>query len=239
MARFKLAGDIINAAASECGLTAVADPFASSDPAFVQLVSICTTAGQELLGLHDWQKMTKEHSFVTTTAVEANLPDDFGYMIDQTQWDRTAGFPLGGPLSPQNWAYREGSLVGDSTIYVCFRIQEGVMKMLPDPMTAGKTIAFEYISRNWVLAVDGTTYKDEVTAADDTVLYESIVMIKFLKLRFLEAKGFDTTAATDQFGNVFMQWTGRDISAPVLNMAGRRGYPYLGHRNIPETGYGS
>lgn len=239
MPRYDTAANIINLAASECGLTAVADPFSSADPAFVQLRNILTSAGRELLGLHEWQRLQKEHTFTTTVAVEEALPDDFGYMIDQTYWDRTSDMPLGGPLTPQEWAYRRGSDVGSQSIYVSFRIAEGVMKLLPDPQTAGVDIAFDYVSRNWVLKIDGTTYDDEVTAQDDTVLYEPTLITKFLKLRFLEAKGFDTTAAMNQFTSVFMQWTGKDISAPVLSMARSGAFPYLGYRNIPETGFGS
>lgn len=238
MPRYDTAGSIINLAASEVGLTAVSDPFSSNDPAFVQLCNICTSSGRELLGLHEWQRLTKEHSFVTTVATEYDLPDDFGYMIDQTQWDRSADMPLGGPLTPQEWAYRLGSDVGTQSIYVSFRVSEGVMKLLPDPQTAGVNIVFEYVSREWVQKAD-LSFDDKVQAQDDVILYEPALMVKFLKLRFLEAKGFDTTAAMNQFTSVFMQWTGKDISAPILSMAYSRAFPYLGYNNIPESGFGS
>jgi hypothetical protein len=80
--------------------------------------------------------------------------------------------------------------------------------------------------------------KDAPTAADDVILYEPILITKFLKLRFLEAKGFDTVAASKQFEVTFMQWTGNDISAPTLSMARMRVFPYLNWRNVPETNYG-
>jgi len=62
--------------------------------------------------------------------------------------------------------------------------------------------------------------------------------VKFLKLRFLEAKGFDTTAAAGQFLNMFNSFTDKDVSAQTLNMSRARVFPYLGWRNIPETNYG-
>ena len=61
MARWDDAGTIINDAAVEVGLSAVADPFASADPAFVQLCRLLTSAGRELLGMHQWHKFVATH----------------------------------------------------------------------------------------------------------------------------------------------------------------------------------
>jgi hypothetical protein len=241
MARFETAADIINSAAVEVGLTAVSDPFASTDPAFVQLCKLLTNAGREMVGLHQWNKLVKTHEITTAVPPDTGvyeLPDDFGYMIDQTGWVPTNRLPLGGPLTAQDWTYLVNTNLASSTIYVSFRMAAGQFWVLPQPPPDGVEINFEYISRNWVLESDDTTYKDSVENADDTVLFEPILIIKFLKLRFLESKGFDTTAAVGQFQSVFMQWTGRDVSAPVLNAARMRVFPYLGWRNIPETNFG-
>lgn len=247
MARYDTAAEVINSAAIECGLVAVADPFASTDPAFVQLCAMLTNVGRELLALYQWNKFQKLHE-ITTDGIESiyPLPDDFAYMIDQTGWTpNNAGFglPLGGPLSEQDWAYIVNSNLASSTIYVSFKISEGNFYVLPAPAPAGIIIRFNYISRYWVAAAatvpdDTDGIADKVTAADQRILYEPILISKFLKLRFLEAKGFDTTSAAAQFQSVFMQWTGQNTSAPVLNAARMRLFPYLGWRNIPETNYG-
>jgi hypothetical protein len=246
MARFETAAEIINAAASECGLTAVADPYASVDPAFIQLRNILTAAGQEMNGMHEWQKLIKQHDIDTGAVPVADghyeLPTDFSWMIDQTGWtpeNAGLGLPLGGPLSAQNWTYLVAGSLGPSTIFVSFRQAQGQLWFLPYPAPANIHITFEYISRNWATNAAGTVPTDKPTASDDIVLYEPILIKKFLKLRYREAKGFDTTAALGQFLVVFDQWTGKDASAPVLNAARSRVYPYLGYRNIPETGYGA
>lgn len=245
MPRYDTAGDIINAVAAETISTTTSDPFTSTDPAFVQLVQLLTNSGRELLGLHQWNKFVKEHSITTAVPPDDgnyDLPDDFAYFIDQTGWTPTnagLGLPLGGPLSEQDWAYLVNTNLASSTIFVSFKMSEGQFQVLPQPPPDGIDINFKYISRWWVANASSTTpAKDLVEAADEVVLYEPILIVKFLKLRFLEAKGFDTNAASQQFHSVFMQWTGKDVSAPVLNAARMRIFPYLGWRNIPETNYG-
>lgn len=242
---FETAQEIVNAAASECGLIAVTDLFASTDPAFIQFRNILTSAGQELLSLHEWQKLVKVHSITTTVPPDTgdyDLPSDFAYIIDQTGWsplEGGSGLPLGGPLSEQDWAYLVNTNLANSTVYVSFKLSQGQFQVLPQPPPSGIALNFRYISRWWVAVTGSTTgTKSSVTLNTDVVLFEPILIKKFLKLRFLEAKGFDTTAAVAQFLNMFNSWTGKDIAAPVLNLARMRIFPYLGYRNIPESRYG-
>jgi hypothetical protein len=244
MARFDTAQQIINAAANECGLAAASgfDPTTSADPAFVQLTALCTSAGRELYGMHEWQMLNKTFTQVTHSVDSGlyNLPADFGYIIDGTGWDPTQLLPLGGPLTPQNWEYLVNTGLSKNTVYVSFKLNQGQFQVLPVPPPEGHTLKFEYVSRYWV-AVTGaptTPAQDQVLVATDVILFEPILMVKFLKLRFLEAKGFDTTAATNQFISMFNSFTGKDESAQTLNMSRMRVFPYLGWRNIPETNYG-
>jgi len=249
MARYDTAGNIINRAAAECGITPVTDPFLSADSAFKELVQLLISAGQEMLALFEWNKLNRkfEITFGTTPANpigtgKFDLPNDFGWIIDQTGWSLSERLPLGGPMTAQDYAYLVNTNLANSTVFVTFRQNEGQFWVLPDPPPDGQQINCEYISRNWVQPT-GTTSADDRTDAPtefgDVVLYEPILIIKFLKVRFQEAKGFDTTASIGQFLTQFQSWTGKDASAPVLRMARSRLFPYLGYRNIPETGYGS
>jgi len=246
MPRYATAGDIINQVAAEVGLVPVADPFASTDPAFVQLKYLLTSSGRELLGSHQWQRFVQTHSITTAVPPDTgnyDLPDDFGWIIDQTGWNPVSGgngLPLGGPLSEQDWAYLVSTNLASSTIYISFKQADGQFQILPQPPPDAQLITFEYMSRYWVATALAPTVlaADEVTAFDEVVLFEPILIQKLLKLRFLEAKGFDTGAAVQQFANAFSQWTGKDTSAATLNMARVRVFPYLGWRNVPETNYG-
>lgn len=241
MARYDTAGVIINQVAAEVGLVPVSDPYVVSDPAFAQLQYLLNSAGQELVIASEWQKLTRRHTIVTAALDTGDypLPDDFSRMIDQTGWSPTNRLPLGGPLTPQDWAYITNANLAQQTIYISFRQDQGLIRVLPQPPTPGVTINFEYISRWWVSNPGGTTpEKESCSDQNDVVLYEPILIKKFLKLRFLQAKGFDTTAASQEFLGMFEGWTGADMAAPVLSMSRSRKYPFLDWRNIPETNFG-
>lgn len=240
MSRYDTAGDIINAVAAECGINSTTDPVASSDPVFVQLTKLLTNAGRELIGMHTWERLVKSGTITTTSADKYDLPTDYGSFIDQTGWVPANKLPLGGPLSPQDYTYLRATNLASSTIYISFRPNQGQIWVLPAPPPSGLSITYEYLSRWWVAKAGTPTVleQDSILRSDNVVLYEPILIVKFLKLRFLGAKGFDTTDATNQFNSVFMQWTGKDLTAPVLSMARMRVFPYLGWRNIPETNFG-
>jgi hypothetical protein len=242
VARYDTASDIINQVAAEVGLTPVADPYVVTDPAFSQLRYLLNSAGQELVFFNAWQKLIKTHTITTVVPGDTGdyvLPDDFAYIIDQTGWSPTNRLPLGGPLTPQDWTYLVNTNLAQTTIYVSFRQSQGLFRVLPQPPPNGVVINFEYISRYWV-AVTGSVEpaKDSCTLTSDVILLEPILIKKFLKLRFLEAKGFDTSAASDQFNAAFLTVTGKDVAAPILSMARNRTFPYLDWRNIPETNFG-
>jgi hypothetical protein len=242
VARFDTAGAIVNAVASEVGLTPATNPFVSTDPAFQQLCNILSSAGRELFAMNEWQVLNKKYTVTTQVGDSGNytLPADYGYIIDQTGWNPTNRLPLGGPLTPQNWEYLVSTGLATSTIYVSFKLDQGQFQILPQPPPVGQTITFEYVSRWWVAVTAAPTVpaQDTVQLSTDVVLYEPILIQKLLKLRFLEAKGFDTTSAANQFINMFNSFTGKDEAAQTLNMSRMRVFPYLGWRNIPETNYG-
>lgn len=236
---------IINRVAAECGLEPVIDAYSSPDPSFIQLRYLLNTAGEELVQAYPWGLLTKEHTIVTAGGDSGDypLPADYLYMINQTGWERRENVPLFGPLSAQDWSYLQGRDLVSSTIYASFRLQEGLFRIFPQPPPANLDIHFEYISKNWVsdAAMPTPMFKDEANALTDVVLYDKTLITRALKVKFLEAKGFDSTKAQDDYHQTFQFITGFDKGAEVLNAGGGgRGFPYLDtYRNLPDTRYGS
>jgi hypothetical protein len=244
MARVESANQIINDTAIEVGLIPVQDPYGSIDESFIQLRGLLQGAGREMVDLHAWQMLRNVFEFTTdeNSTGTRPLPDDFSRMINQTGWDRTNNVAMGGPLSAQDWSYLDGRDLVSESIYASFRIADGMLDLYPTPPPIGLNIRFEYISRNWVqeAAGDPVVRKDRIGKGTDIVLFEPIMMVKFLKMKFLSAKGFDTMSATQEFENMFGARTGMDEGAPILSAGNNgRAFPYIDTlRNTPDSGYG-
>lgn len=164
-------------------------------------------------------------------------------MIDQTGWTPTNRLPMGGPLSAQDWTFITGSGWNQYTIYVSFREFDGTFNILPnDPVPNAIQITFEYIRNTFGVpagVTDPDNFVNRISAADTVILFPPVLIMKMLKLRFLEAKGFDTTASLGQFNTALATWIPKDSSSPVLTLGNRRLFPYLDWRNIPETNFGA
>ena len=246
MAKYDTAVNIINQVRAEVGLAALTDPFSSPDPTGPQMAALLTTCGDELIKLFGWQQFQNEHVIVTQSADSGKypLPDDFDHMIDQTGWSRTQRVALPGSVSPQIWQYLRGRNLVSSTIYLIFRNVQGEFWVYPQPpdalVPAGLTLAFEYASRGWVFDASALEYRDEVRQSSDQILFDRLLIQRFLKLRFREARGMNTTAALQEFQTVLEGTRSQDRAAYAINAANMtEPYPYLDNwRNTPDTGYG-
>jgi hypothetical protein len=238
------ANDILNRVAAEVGLDTNTDPWASGKQEFNQMAVLLNIAGEELSQLFQWEFLMQEHQITTlaTDSGDYDLPSDFLYMINQTGWERSENVPLFGPLSPQDWQYLLGRDLVSQTIYASFRIQQGEFTIFPQPPPNGLDIHFEYISRNWVInssAKLGAT-QDSVKTGADTPLFDRTLISRALKVKFLEAKGLDSTKAQADLNQSFDLLTAHDKGAGIMSAGSRRrGFPYLSmYGNTPDSGFG-
>jgi len=234
---------ILNRVAVEVGLDSVTDPYGSTEKHFTQMIGLLQVAGEELALAYEWEFLTKTHQITTVAATDTgdyDLPTDFHYMIPQTGWERANNVPLGGPLTAQDWTYLLGRDLATQTIYASFRLRTGKFSIFPQPPPDALDINFEYQSKNWLTNAAGDEEKYDIDAGTNIVLYDRTLITRYLKLKFLESKGFDTTKAQDSFNQIFGFLTGKDKSAPILSAGGMVQYPYLdSHRNIADTGFGT
>ncbi len=236
------ANDILNRVAAEVGLEPVDDPYGSTQQEFKQMTYLMNIAGEELCQIYPWEFLMREHSVQTLSTDSGNydLPDDYLYMLNQTGWERAENVPLFGPLSPQDWQYLLGRDLVSHTIYASFRIQQGKFTIFPQPPPDGLDIHFEYVSKNWVQDSSSSNFQDKVKVGADTPMFDRTLLSRMIKVKFLEAKGLDTTKPQADLNQSFQMLTSHDKSAPILS-AGRtgRGFPYLdGFCSVPDSGYG-
>ena len=236
------ANDILNRVAAEVGVEPVADPWGSNEENFTKMRFLINIAGEELAQLYPWEFLVAEEQITTSSADSGNypFPTDFLYILNQTGWERAENVPLFGPLSAQDWTYLLGRDLVTSTIYASFRIKDGQFSIFPQPPPDGLDINYEYISRNWVRDTS-LAPADEIKNGGDTPLYDRTLLSRMLKVKWLEAKGFDSTKAQDDFNQIFQMLTSHDKGADILSAGkNRRYFPYLdGFRNTPDSGFGS
>lgn len=238
---YETVSSIISDVAVEVGLSDPgANPFTSTDDNITQLLRLLTVAGRDLLRNFQWSQFRRETTVSLLVGVDTYaLPSDFARMLDQTAWNRTTQLPLGGPLSSQQWQTLKAQVAG-GVVDVYFRVSGLNLEVTPVPQSTA-TVALEYITEAWV-QVDGDTTPtlDRPAAATDVVWFDPHLVTRKLRLLFLEAKGFDVTAARADFERAWDAATSADSAAPVLSL--HRGFAGVGRlldeSNIPETGFG-
>ena len=237
MAKYWNALKLLNQVAGELGLPQPSTITGLSDVQSVQLLSMLNSSGNELMLYYPWEQFRKEWVFDTLAGIgEYALPDDWNYMLDQTQWDRTDHWPIIGPKSAQEWAWLKGGLLATAP-RLRYRIAGNKFLIWPvltatsSPPTL--TLAQEYITNTWVLNALGTL-QDMITADADEVMYDPWLVIKYVKLKFYQLKGFDTTGVEGDFKRVFDSLTGKDVGAPILTMSPRPVSQYIGPWSVPD-----
>lgn len=235
---------IVQQVAADVGYPVPSDPAGSTDPAVVQMVTATNRAGLELLGLYDWQELTRSYTIAVQSEYSGQkersfaLPEDFYDWIDQTQWNASTQLPGIGPVSPQDW---KTLIVRNLQAVLSFywQVRDNKIWILSPPDDA-QDLTFFYQSYGWVQDQDNADlYKNRATKNGDTILLDPVLMGLLTKVKWLEIKGFDSSAAMRDFQINFESRKASEKGAPILNMAGRSVFPLLDARvNTPDTGYG-
>lgn len=238
---YKTASEIISDAAVLCGLGAVTTPFASTDANVVQLRTLLKTAGRDIVRDFEWPQLRVRYNFSTVASQPSyTMPAGFSRWVNGTQWNTSSRIPLGGPVTPQGWELLQVfNLVG--AVQLFFFTKANQIWVTPTPSSAN-TIALQYVTDYWIQP-DGESAgtQDEPTDDDDVVLLDSQMMVHRLRRDFQRLKGFDSTAASEDYDRAYERATGNAEAAPVLNLNRQ---PYnrarlLDNSNLPPTGYGT
>jgi len=219
------------------------DAAGSTDPNVSLMCTVANMASLEMLNAYEWSDLTKEGSIDVYTdtpgTVEQGfaLPDDFYRFIDQTQWNAATRFPAQGPVAPQGWmAYV--TMPVSSGFTLTWQMRQGQIWFLNPPSPApGQKFRFMYLSSALVRdADDPTLYKNVANKNGDTFMLDGLLMALVTRVKWLEAKGFDSSAAVRDFLLAFDARIGAQKGAAILNMAGGMCYPLINAANLPDSG---
>jgi len=222
------------------------DPAGSTDPAVQQMGQAINFALEELLTMYEWQDLTVK----TTLAIVADgagqaekgfdLPDDFYRFIDETQWGQQSGLPAGGPVSNQAWmAYTVQGFTPLLTLF--WQMRGDQLWVLNPPFPVAANFDYMYLSKAQVIdGDDPTTIKNVADKNGDTFKLDSFLVMLLGRARYLEWKGFDSSAAGRDFIAMFNSRAGADKGARTLSLV-RRTNPLLINplSSLPNTGFGS
>lgn len=236
---------IVQNMAQMVGYPVPTDPAGDTDPAVGQMVQALNMAGTDLLSMGDWQELTKTHSISIVADSPGQqeksfaLPDDFYEFNDQTQWNSTNQWPAIGPISPQMW---QQLLVRTTLPTLSFYWQvRGTRLYILSPPTDAQTLTFMYQSVGWVQDQDNSDlYKNRGVKNGDIILLDPYMVTLLTRVKWLEMKGFDSSAAMRDFQVAFENRKGNEKGAPVLSMVRTYSFPYIQPlTNTPDTGYGA
>lgn len=205
----------------------------TTDTQVKQVMALLEEEGNDLKSRGDWQALTFEATFTTVAtasqgAMTSIATNGFRKIKNDTIWDRTNSVPVMGPLNAQQWQDRQ--VLSSTGPRSEFRIRGGNLLVTPVP-TAGWTWAFEYMSNNWILGADGTTYKEYFTLDTDTILLPERLVLSGLRGRWKKEKGFEYAEDFRTYEGQVREELGGDGGRSVLYMDGSNS------RRLPPDSY--
>ena len=195
-----------------------------------------TSVGPTSVSLNYQTTQTVVNGQVIFQKVKYSMPIDYYSTVNRTHWDKSKRWEMLGPESPQQWEWLLSGYISTGP-RIRWRLLGQYFQIWPG-MNAGELLGFEYRSKGWAYAADGTV-KNSFTADNDTCIYPDRLMVLSTKLKYFEAKGFDTTAIYRDYLMELETAMAQDTGGANLSFAPRPGTVLIGYDNIPDSGYGT
>lgn len=201
-------------------LTVPATVMGSPDEMVIQITALLEEEGESLTRRGDWESLTQEATHTTVATADQGgmttiASNGFLYIKNETMWDRTDKLPI--PQMDSTLWQRYQATVSTGPRYR-YRIRGGDLLLTPTP-DAGHTLAFEYLSKNWILAADGITYKSAFTLDTDTVLLSEQLLTLGLRWRWKKENGLEYAEDYQDYELQVKDALSRDGGKAVLNMS--------------------
>jgi hypothetical protein len=209
---------IVNNAQDRLGLPRASAVMVSSDETVVQLRGLAQQEGRELAREGAWQALTSEKTFTTVAAAAqtSSVPTDFDWYIPDTMFNRTRTRRVEGPVTAAIWQDIQASLV--TYVNPAFRIRGSTILITPTP-SAGDTVAYEYVTKNWCQSV-ASVAQALWTVDTDTALVDEELHTLGIVWRFKKAKGFDYAEEFTTYQVQVKQALNRDGARPRISTDG-------------------
>jgi hypothetical protein len=211
---------LLNSAQDTIGITRSATIIASSSGNVRTLLALAQTEGQELLERFAWPQTQLEATHTTLAAelqgLMTTIAPGFGYIINQSFWNRTLTQPVAGPLSPQEWQSLKARVTTGP--YSSYRLRAGNLYGYPAP-PVGNTWVFEYQTVNFCQSAAGTAQSAWAADTDVGILDENLMQMGVV-WRFKKKNGLDYSEDFRVYEQKIANETARVGGKRVLDMQG-------------------
>ena len=225
---------LIQSVATELNINSPSTVIGNTNKQIIQLLRLANNEGKQLASRYRWQAHQSESTF-TSVATESQgamttvAGTDFGWIANDTVWNRTSNRPMY-PVDDVQWQQMKSSNITGP--YEYFRIRGGNFIVIP-VMTAGQTVAFEWISKNWCQSSVGTAQSAWASDTDTGKLDEDIMSSGVL-WRWKKAKGLDYAEDFQTYERLVADASTRDGAKKRVYMGGGNGAQFLSRRSVNQ-----
>ena len=211
---------IVQDVTSEVGINTPTTVINNTDPEVEKLLRLLNKAGTSLMKEVAWEALRKELTFTSVgTEVQTSiLPSDFDRIVPETFWDRTDKNLIVGPVTSVEWTSLKANNYAD-TSRRRYALRGGTVIIQPT-MPAGNTLAFEYVSNEWVTDTTGATGKTAFAVDTDIGVLDEELLTRALKYMFLEGEGLPSGMAERDFIKYSKQLTKNDQPRSRILLSG-------------------
>jgi hypothetical protein len=203
--------------------------------------SVANLAGIMVADAHQWEflqdVLTCTGDGVTT---EFALPANFSEIVGSTGWSDTIRRPVV-VLNAQQWAAISSWLSQSFFVNPACRIYQDTVQFM-SAIPNGSVVTFQYRKKAWVIdANDPLVFKEICDKNGDRPMFDWLLMILAIKMKYLEFKGMSNVGAQQDFNDRIAQLIQKNQMAPVLSLSGPMmgGFRYLDNFfNTPDTNLG-
>jgi len=167
--------------------------------------------------------------------VKYALPSDYDAIVPRTQWDKSKHWEMLGPEDAQQWEWLLSGFIATGP-RVRWRLYGSYFQIWPG-FSNTENLGFEYRSKAWASSAAGVA-KNSFTVDTDTCIYPDRLIVLATKLKYFEAKGFDTTTMYRNYITELETDIAQNTSYANLSFAPKPGNILIGYDNIPDSGYG-
>lgn len=225
---------IVSGAAKRLNLNNPSAVIGNTNKEVIQLLNIANEEGEDLAQRTRWQRLVNESTFTSVAAesqgaITSLAGTDFGWICNDTVWNRTRNRKMF-PVDDTQWQQMKSSNITGPNEY--FRIRGNTFRVIPT-MTAGQTVAFEWISKNWCESSGGTG--QSAWAADtDVGRLDEAIMRQGLIWRFKKYKGLDYAEDFSQYEAMVANAMARDGAKKRLHTGAPMTRRFLDRGSISE-----